>query len=64
MRQRQPHRTQLREARLMAIEDPARNMQVGNGIAPVQKRPIAPTPHNGSQRYCGGAEEHSRDFCA
>ena len=39
VRQRQPHRAQLREPRPVAIEDAARNVQMGNGVAIVEHAP-------------------------
>jgi hypothetical protein len=50
VRQRQPHRAELREARLWRIEDAARNVQMGHGIAVVQQCTVAPAPNDGGQR--------------
>jgi hypothetical protein len=51
--QGQPYRAKLAEAGLVAIEDAARYVEVGNGIAVVEHGSVAPTPSDRCQGGCG-----------
>ena len=64
VRQRQPHRAQLREARLVRIEDAARDVQMGDRIAIVEHRAVSPAPHDCRYRGCRAEGQHRQRFPA
>jgi hypothetical protein len=63
VRQRQPHRTELRETGSTRIEDAASDMQVGDRVAVVEHCCVTPAPNNGDRRDRRAEGQDGPTFC-
>ena len=54
VRQRQPHGAEFGKAGGARVEDAARDVKMGDGIAVVEHRGVIPAPNDGGERGCHG----------
>ncbi len=62
MRQRQPDRAELREPRIVRIDDAARDGKMRHGVAVVEHRAVMPAPQHCSERERRAGGERPRDL--